>query len=556
MVRNNKNNQLRIYKVGLYIRLSKEDGDKEESSSVTNQREILKRYVEENKEFIIVKEYVDDGWTGTNFNRPKFKEMIKDIENGIIDTVITKDLSRLGRDYIETGHYLQIYFPEHRVRYIALLDNIDTMEDAGMSDIAPFKSIINDMYVKDISKKIRSSLTERRKAGNFLAVTAPYGYKKDPENKYHLVINEEEAKIVKRIFNLYLKGNGLTKVAQILTKEKVSVPGESRKIGITRKTILYNSWKQTTIRRILTNRVYLGDLVQFKRKSVNYKSKIRIQVPEEDRVICKNTHEAIIKEEDFAKVQNILKNNTSFKGTKHDYLFKGLLYCEECGARLNITYSHYALKKYNEYRYTTICYSYSRLYSDVCTRHSNSISVLEEVLISHIKEVCKEYLSNDLKNELVTLAEKEKREELEKISYEKKIKEIEQNINDSSLYIKNLYKDKVKGLISEMDYVELTKEFTKDREASLKEKDKYENLLKNKNRKNKDNKALEKIVREFISLEKPTKQLLNSLIDKITIKENHETKIYYKFSELNQIQQNQHVNEAKVINKRNKKLVK
>ena len=223
------NQKTKTFKVGLYIRLSREDGDKEESSSITNQREILKRFVNENENFFIVKEYVDDGWTGTNFNRPSFKEMIKDIEKGIIDTVITKDLSRLGRDYIDTGYYLQRYFPEHQVRYIALLDNIDTMEDAGMSDIAPFKSIINDMYVKDISKKIRSSLTERRKAGNFLGVTAPYGYSKDSENKYHLVVNPKEAKIVKRVFNLYLQGNGLTKIAQILTKDNVPVPGKARK---------------------------------------------------------------------------------------------------------------------------------------------------------------------------------------------------------------------------------------------------------------------------------------------------------------------------------------
>ncbi len=163
-----------IRKVALYIRLSREDGDKEESSSVTNQRDIITRYIEEHDNFIIVNEYVDDGWTGTNFNRPGFIRMIEDIEKGLIDTVITKDLSRLGRDYIDTGYYIQRYFPEKNVRYIAILDGIDTLEDAGMSDIAPFKSIINDMYVKDISKKIRSSLTERKKAGNFLGVTAPF----------------------------------------------------------------------------------------------------------------------------------------------------------------------------------------------------------------------------------------------------------------------------------------------------------------------------------------------------------------------------------------------
>lgn len=214
----------KTFKVAMYIRLSREDGDKEESSSVTNQRDIILRFINENKNFLVINEYVDDGWTGTNFNRPAFKKMIKDIENGVIDTVITKDLSRLGRDYIDTGYYVQRYFPEKNVRYIAILDNIDTLEDAGMNDIAPFKSVINDMYVKDISKKIRSALIARKKSGNFLGVTAPYGYMKNPDNKYQLIINEEEAKVVRHIFDLYLQGNGLTKIAQILTNEGIPVP--------------------------------------------------------------------------------------------------------------------------------------------------------------------------------------------------------------------------------------------------------------------------------------------------------------------------------------------
>lgn len=223
------NQKTKSFRVGLYIRLSREDGDKEESSSVTNQREILKRYVSEQENFFIVKEYVDDGWTGTNFDRPKFKEMIEDIEAGIIDTVITKDLSRLGRERLGVGHYTEIYFPEHNVRYIALLDNIDTYIDSGMNDMAPFKGVINDMYVRDISKKIRSSLIERKKSGNFLGATAPYGYKKDPNNKFHLVIDEKEAEVVKRVFRLYLEGNGLTRIAQILTKDGVPVPRRSKK---------------------------------------------------------------------------------------------------------------------------------------------------------------------------------------------------------------------------------------------------------------------------------------------------------------------------------------
>ena len=529
------NQKTKSFRVGLYIRLSREDGDKEESSSVTNQREMLKRYVSEQENFFIVKEYVDDGWTGTNFDRPKFKEMIADIEAGIIDTVITKDLSRLGRERLGVGHYTEIYFPEHNVRYIALLDNIDTYMDAGMNDMAPFKGVINDMYVRDISKKIRSSLIERKKAGNFLGVTAPYGYKKDPNNKFHLVINEKEAEVVKRVFRLYLEGNGLTKIAQILTKDGIPVPGESRNIGKTRKTALYSSWKQTTIRRILDNRVYLGELVQFKRRKINYKSKRRITVPEEERYICRGTHEAIIDEESFNAVQNILKKNKSFKGTKHDYLFKGLLYCAECGARLNITYSNYALKKYGEYRYTTICYSYSRLYSDICTRHSNSIPELEEVLIKHIKEVCSRYINENLQDELISMAKKQKQLELKQISNEKRLETLEQKIADIGLYIKNLYIDKVKGVISENDYISLVADFTKDRDNLIKEKEELIKIINNQKPQIDETAKIEKLAKEFISLEKPTKQLLNELIEKITISENKEINIYFKFNELNEM---------------------
>lgn len=531
------NQKTKSFRVGLYMRLSREDGDKEESSSVTNQREMLKRYVSEQENFFIVKEYADDGYTGTNFDRPGFKQMIEDIEAGIIDTVITKDLSRLGRERLGVGHYTEIYFPEHNVRYIALLDNIDTYFDAGMNDMAPFKGVINDMYVRDISKKIRSSLIERKKAGNFLGVTAPYGYQKDPNNKFHLIINEKEAEIVKRVFRLYLEGNGLTRIAQILTKDGVLVPGESRDIGKTRRTALYSSWKQTTIRRILDNRVYLGELVQFKRRKINYKSKRRITVPEEERYICRGTHEAIIDEESFNAVQNILKKNKSFKGTKHDYLFKGLLFCSECGARLNVTYSNYALKKYGEYRYTTICYSYSRLYSDICTRHSNSIPELEEVLIKHIKEVCSRYINENLRDELINMAKKQKQLELKQISNEKRLETLEQKISDIGLYIKNLYMDKVKGVVSENDYISLVADFTKDRDNLIKEKEELIKIINNQKPQIDETAKIEKLAKEFLSLEKPTKQLLNELIEKITISENKEINIYFKFNELNEMKE-------------------
>ena len=273
--------------------------------------------------------------------------------------------------------------------------------------------------------------------------------------------------------------------------------------------------------------------MQFKRKKVNYKSKKRINVPEEERYICKNTHEPIIDEESFNTVQQILKKNKSFKGTKHDYLFKGLLYCAECGARLNITYSNYALKKYGEYRYTTICYSYSRLYSDICTRHSNSIFDLEEILIKHIKSVCSNYINNNLQDELVSIAKRKKLEELKQVNNEKRLESLEQKITDIGLYIKNLYMDKVKGVVSENDYISLVADFTKDRDNLIKEKEELIQIIQNEKPIKDETAKIEKLAKEFLSLEKPTKQLLNELIEKITISENKEINIYFKFNELN-----------------------
>lgn len=544
-----------IFKVAMYIRLSREDGDKEESSSVTNQRNIITRFINENDNFIIVDEYVDDGYTGTNFNRPAFQRMIKDIEKGKINTVITKDLSRLGRDYIDTGRYVQRYFPENRVRYIALLDGIDTLEDAGMNDIAPFKSVINDMYVKDISKKITSALKERKTAGNFLAVTAPYGYKKNPENKYQLVINEEEAKVVRYIFRLYLQGNGLTKIAKILTEEEIPVPGISRNIGTTRKTKLYNCWKQTTISRILKNPVYIGNLEQFKRKKVNYKSKKRVTVPKEDRVICYNTHEPIIKKEDFDEVQKIITDNKAFsKSTKHDYLFKGFLYCADCGAKLYLTYSDYAYKKYGEYRYTTVCYTYSKYYNQ-CSRHSNSIPILEKILIENIKKVCNAYLNRDLEKELIEMVEKENKRNVLEQEYNKKIDNIETKIEDLNLCIRNLYMDKVKNVITEKDYIELSKNFTQERDKLINEKEELLKLSTNLKNDNNNKEEIEKVAKEFVSLKKPTKELLSRLIDKVTISEDNIITIYFKFKELTEISQMKEnkMEQCKTVNKRNKK---
>lgn len=547
------NQNAKIYKVAMYIRLSREDGDKDESTSITNQRSILTRYITEHENFIIIDEYVDDGWTGTNFNRPSFKRMISDIEAGIVNTVLVKDLSRLGRESSETLYYYQKYFPEQQVRFIAINDAIDTAANSGMNELAQFKAIINDMYVADISKKIKSTLKELKTSGKFLGATAPYGYKKDPNNKYRLIINDEEAKIVKYVFDLYLEGNGLTKIAQILTQEQVPVPGISRNVRPNNKTMLYDCWKQTTVSRMLRNQVYIGNLEQSKRKNVSYNSKKRVNVPIDERIVCEETHEPIIEKEKFYCVQDIINNNTSFKGTKHDYLFKGFLYCAECGAKLHLTYSNYALKKYGEYRYTTICYTYSKLYNK-CTRHSNNIALLEKVLISNIKQVCKMYLNKDLKSNLIKLAETKVQEANFQNNLNNKIVALDGKIDEKMRMIKCLYEDKFRGIISEDQFVEMSKRFSEEREKLIFEKEKLIYNSKAKLNEKDNSKEIKKLVEEFISLKKPSKELLQQLIDKITISEDNEVTIYFKFKELNNIsklEKNQ-IKGCKTVKKREK----
>lgn len=321
----------------LYIRLSREDDDKLlESESITNQKTLLMQYAQENN-IKICDIYIDDGYSGTNFDRPAFKRLINDIELKKVNMVITKDMSRLGRDYIETGNLIEKYFPEKGVRYIALTDNIDTYLDNGSSDIAPFKAIMNDMYAKDISKKIRSSLTAKMKEGKYVGGRAPYGYKKDPNNKNHLIVDKEQAQVVKTIYNLALEGLTFFKIAKKLTLMNIKTPAEYYDFNWCNK---YNyklgKWHSSTIRDILTNKIYTGDLVQHRRVKVNYKVKKVVLNNQNNYIVVKNTHEAIIDKETFAKVQKLIPKSVGRIEKKEHYLLDGLLYCGDCGHRISV----------------------------------------------------------------------------------------------------------------------------------------------------------------------------------------------------------------------------
>lgn len=296
------------YNTALYLRLSKDDGTMSESSSIQTQKEMLTRYCRENG-FAISQIYVDDGWSGTNTNRPSFQRMLSDIEDGKINCVITKDLSRLGRNYLETGSFTEIYFPEHNVRYIAVTDGVDTAKGSTM-DITPFKNLLNDMYAQDISKKIKSSVLTRQKQGKFTGGKAPYGYAKDPNDKNHLVIDERYAPTVRRIYNMAENGFGIEQIAKKLSAEKILRPGAVAAETHANFEKYANDgkefeWSVAMVRNILRNPTYKGAVVGQKKPTISLKSKKRKGVATAETFIVEGMHEAIIEPERWELIPEV-----------------------------------------------------------------------------------------------------------------------------------------------------------------------------------------------------------------------------------------------------------
>ncbi len=501
------NKEINIFSnVGLYIRLSREDDDKiEMSESITNQKSLLTQYVKENS-LRLVDIYIDDGYSGTNFDRPEFKRMIDDILKGKINMVITKDMSRLGRDYIGTGELIEKFFPTHGVRYIAVTDNIDTYLDNSNNDIAPFKAIMNDMYAKDISKKIKSSLRAKQKEGKWVGGRTPFGYMPDPNNKNKLIIFEEQAAVVRRIFDMCLEGLTCYKIALKLTNEKVKTPAEYYSFKWKNNYHLnYGVWNYKTIKDILTNRMYIGDLVQNKRNKVNYKVKKIIKNNPENYIIVENTHKPIIEKEIFYEVQKRIPKNVGRKDKKEVHLLDGLLYCGDCGHRISIT----SRRKKDNRCYTICNYYRSYMKNHVCTTHSNNYDELEKIIINSLTNL---YLNNIDKNIIKynILNNFNKNNELQN---KKELKILSNNIKQLNNNLDTIYIDKLNKKITEEQYIRV-KDILEN-ELNIKTK-KYNDLNNNVNT-NINEKIVNKYIDNFLSMKEHSRELIINLIDKIEI---------------------------------------
>ena len=515
------------FNVGIYIRLSQEDKDKKyesDSESVINQKEILRNYVKSNN-FNLVKEYVDDGFSGTDFERPGFQRMLEDINNKKINCVIVKDLSRLGRDHVMTGYYIETFFPENNIRFISILESFDSFKNQASNDSSTFIIACNDYYSKQNSIKIRNVLNEKRKNGKFVGSLPCYGYMRDPEDKGHLIPNPETAPIVKKIFKWRADGIGPTEIASRLNKAHIVTPSGYKKTNYSSRLIDRDNWNISTVKKILINRVYTGDLVQHTQTKVSYKSKKKITLDEKFWIVVNNTHEALVDKDTFEYVNNLRSRytrNYDVKTGREKRLLEGKLFCKECSNRLTVLYRR------NLDYWSVNCNRYSRdPVRGRCYSHFYPYNYLEEQILKQINKsvskLIKELDLKELNNEVVKSVHKETN------NIDKTIKNLETEKEKITKRINTLYDDRCDGVIS----IEVYKELAKESETKLKE---INDLIDNENIKkyqikNKANTLPDytKKIKKLLDLNKPKKELIDTLVDKIVIDKDRNIAIYFKY---------------------------
>lgn len=528
-------NQIGI--TALYCRLSRDDGTESESNSIGNQKKLLSQKAKE-MGLTDTKYYVDDGYTGTNFNRPGFQQLIDDIEIGLVSAVMVKDLSRLGRDYVSVGNYTDSYFPEHNVRFIAVNDAIDS--DEGESEIAPFKNILNEMYARDISKKIRSSHRLRGSMGEPLS-QPPYGYMKSPENKKKWIIDPEAATVVKSIFKMCLDGKGNETIARELQENEVLIPmAYWRSKGLNRggkktQTNPYK-WCKTTIQKILSQQEYCGDIINFKTYSKSFKNKTRYENSKENWAVFKDVNEPIIDRETFETVQKFIsktKRRTPKKENGERSIFNGLIYCGDCHSKMR----YHTSTSNKEIHYFT-CSDNKVDYRGKCPgRHYVRADALEEVVKLELRRLVKMLeIDESYFAQLILRKNDEEREKDKKFLESELQKAIARSSTVSQLYEK-LYEDNVIGKVSDEWFVELSHKYEKERmDLKAKIADTRHKIEELKNTNSEYGKFISAI-RRFMQMDNLTSPLLRELIDHIDIFETEGTGksrtqrivIYYRF---------------------------
>ena len=518
------------YHAALYIRLSKEDESEGPSQSVQNQESLLREFVQQHR-LSVYDTYVDDGWSGTNFDRPGFQRMIADIEAKKVNMVITKDLSRLGRDYILTGHYMERYFPEHRVRYISLLDGIDTGVDSTANDITPFRAIMNDMYAKDISKKIKSVKRDKQRKGQFIGGKPVYGYKMHPTEKNKIVIDEEVAPIVRRIFALALSGMSCRNIATLLNQEGVPTPATYAGLPVARPGPYTGLWSSERISDMLQNETYIGNMVQGRSVKISYKSKKCLKQDPANWVVVEGTHEPLVDLETFQKVRMLINSRKYTRSRTYDFLLKGLIFCHECGYPLAVLNRKNARGEDVLY---FVCRTYQRFTkAGVCTCHSIKEKTVTDAVIAKVREVCQAYLNPD---ELLPMAQEAVENARKQSSLESELQALQSKIDSLTANLDRMYTDRLNGLLPETDFQRIFSRIKLEREQ-LEEKRQELELHKKSPVRNED--RARELVQRFIETAGESRELLVSLIERVELTEDKEIIIKFRFAQLDEAAESQ-----------------
>ena len=436
-------------KVGAYLRLSREDGDKAESDSIANQRKILTSYCRSHPELELVDFYIDDGCTGTHFDRPAFRQMERDWERGHIDCVLVKDLSRFGRDYIEAGRYLERVFPERDIRFISVADQFDSDRDQ-CDMILSIKNVFHANYARDISQKVRGAMEAKQRSGEFVGAFASYGYCKDPENHNHLVVDPGAAEVVRRIYRLYEGGMGQIRIAKLLNQEGVPCPSEYKRLQGQRysnsnRLDKTNYWTYPTIHRLLMNRMYVGDLVQGKHRRTTMHGRAKARVPEQ-WIVVEGTHEGIIDRAQWERVQELLRRRTRAPDLEQNVgLFAGFLRCGDCGRAMCKT------TRKGEIFYN--CGSYQRYGPTICSPHTIAQPVLEAAVLEEVNALLAGCA------ELDRLAKEVLREQTRRRDVTVVQKNLRHGIAERERRKKRCYEDYCDGILSREEFLTYKREY-------------------------------------------------------------------------------------------------
>ncbi len=516
----------------LYCRLSRDDELSGESNSIKNQKLILSKYAEDNK-FQNIKFFVDDGYSGTTFTRPAFMEMMDLAEQNKISTIIVKDHSRLGRNRLVVGQLLEEDFVRLNIRYIAIMDNIDSSK--GLNDFLPIQDWFNEMHAKNTSQKVRAVLKSKGESGISLANNVPYGYKKDENNKTKWVIDEPSAEVVKEIYNLFIQGHGTFEIARILTKRNIMTPAEYfisvGRTFPTRLQTLKHQWNATTVASILDRQEYIGDTVNFKYTIRSYKDKTKVPIPKEDWQIFKNTHEPIIDEYTWNIAQELRNNRKKPTRSGKKSIFSGLLFCNDCGKKMYFQSPVIDLNAKDHYR----CSSYKKNIS-LCTSHWITDEVLQSLVLENIQKVVsymKNYEDLFIKEQLA----KSTQDELKQISKNKK--ELEQSkkriIEIDNLFM-HIYEDNISGKLTDERFRNLSFNYDKEQQELKLKIEQLSKEIDNTEKKTTDLTQFISNVKKYTEITELTPEILNELIEKILVhqtekvngKKVQEIDIYYR----------------------------